>query len=277
MALMNSILRPYLDKFVVVFLDDILIYSSTVEEHQQHLRLVLQALRDNRLYAKRSKCQLGLEAVEFLGHVVTAAGLQMVDAKLQAVKEWPQPTCVRDVRSFLGLACYYRRFIKNFATIALPLTELQKDNVAWTWGESQAAAFNALKDALTTAPVLAIANPALPFTVTTDASQFAIGAMLQQDQGRGLQPIAYLSRKLNPAERNYTTGEQELLTLVHALEQWRAMPSGGHRFHSHHGPPQSALPDESADIIQAPSTISGVSSTISRHGHPLSAWKGQQS
>jgi hypothetical protein len=133
---------------------------------------------------------------------------------------------VRDVRGFLGLAGYYRRFIADFAALALPLTDLLRADNAWTWSAPQAAAFAALKTAITTAPVLATANPALPFTVSTDASAFAIGSVLLQDQGNGLQPIAFGSRKLTPAERNYTVGEQELLAAVHALQQWRCYLEG---------------------------------------------------
>ena len=142
MAFMNDVLRPFLDKFVVVFLDDILIYSKTPEDHAKHLRLVLQKLREHRLFAKQSKCEFFLPEVEFLGHVVGADGVKMDERKVAAVRDWPTPTCVRDVRSFLGLIGCYRPFIQDFSRIAAPLTELIKADVAFSWSTAQQAAFD---------------------------------------------------------------------------------------------------------------------------------------
>ena len=227
MAFMNNILGHFLDKFVVVFLDDILIYSRNADEHMVHLRSVLQKLREHRLFAKRSKCDFFLSEVEFLGHMVTADGIKMDGHKIAAVREWPTPTCPRDVRSFLGLIGYYRRFIKDFSRLAAPLTELTRSDVPFRWSAEQRAAFDALKTAIQTAPVLATPNLDKPFIVYTDASTLATGAVLLQsgDDDR-LRPLAFLSKKLQPAERNYTVGELELLAIVHALRAWRCFLEG---------------------------------------------------
>lgn len=221
MALMNDIFRPYLDKFVLAFLDDILIYSRTREEHLQHLTLVLQELRRHKLCAKASKCEFLRDRVEFLGHIVGSDGLHMMQDKLDAVAKWPALTCVDDLRSFLGTVGYYRRFIEGFSRLAAPLTDLLAKGTPFTWGATQQASFDTLKARMLSKPVLILPDPALPFTVTTDASGYAVGATLSQDQGAGLQPIAFLSKKMLPAERNYPVHEQELLAIVCALREWR--------------------------------------------------------
>ena len=228
MRLMNSILHPYLDKFVVVFLDDILIYSRNLKEHEEHLRLVLQQLRKHQLYAKVSKCDFFRKQLEYLGHDVSAQGIKVSPSKIEAVREWPTPTSVRQVRSFVGLANFYRKFIKGFSAIAKPLTELTKKDIPFQWGAEQTKAMNELKKALCTAPVLLLPDLAKPFVVHTDASSFALGGVLQQDKGHGLQPIAYESRKLNNAERRYSAYERELLAVLHACTTWRHYLFGRH-------------------------------------------------
>lgn len=226
-ALMNNILRPYLDRFVVVYLDDILIYSKTAEEHLEHMDKVLSILEQHQLYAGLDKCVFGLNEVDFLGHVVGDEGIKPDPKKVEAVKSWPTPKNVHDVRSFLGLTGYYRRFVKHYAHKALPLTELTKGNVSWRWRDTvEEVAFQQLKEALISAPVMISPDPKLPYEVYTDASQFALGAVLMQDQGKGLQPIAYLSRKLSQTECNYDTGERELLGIVYALTTWRCYLEG---------------------------------------------------
>jgi len=225
-ALMNKVLQPYLDRFVVVYLDDILIFSRSAEEHARHLQLVLEALEKNELYVGLSKCAFGLNEVNFLGHVVGADGVKPDPAKVVAVREWPTPKSVREVRSFLGLTGYYRRFIRHYASKAVPLTELTKADTPWCWGPQQHSAFNALKAALSQAPVLVMPNPELPYEVYTDASNFALGAVLLQDQGKGKQPVAFLSRKLSPTERRYPTGDREMLGIFYALQQWRCYLEG---------------------------------------------------
>ena len=221
MHLMHQSFRPFLDKFALVFLDDILIYSKTLAEHQQHVRQVLQVLRKEKLFAKESKCDFVKSEVEFLGHHVGRDGVRMMEDKVKAVQEWPTPTKVAHVRSFLGTAGYYRKFIRDFSKLAAPLSELTHDHTPFVWGDAQATAFQALKDAMQRHPVLILPDPKLPFVVHTDASGFAVGAVLMQDQGKGLQPIAYLSKKMQPAETRYPTHEQELLAIIVALKSWR--------------------------------------------------------
>jgi len=221
MHLMHQALRPLLDECALVFLDDILIYSKTLEEHKQHVRRVLDALREQKLYAKESKCEFFKHEVEFLGHRVGQDGVRMMEDKVEAIREWPKPRSVRDVRAFLGTAGYYRKFIRDFSAIAAPLSDLTKDGVSFEWSTSHEAAFVKLKAAIAQGPVLILPDPSLPFVVHTDASGFAVGAVLQQDQGKGLQPIAFLSKKMLDAETRYPVHEQELLAIIQALTAWR--------------------------------------------------------
>ena len=226
MHLMHSIFQPFLDKFVLVFLDDILIYSRDVNEHKEHVRQVLTLLRDNKLYAKESKCELFKDRVEFLGHLVDAMGIHMMTDKVDAVTAWPVLTSVADVRSFLGTVGYYRKFVRMFSEVASPLTELLQKDKPFVWGERQQKSFDELKKAVSQQPVLILPDPSKPYVVTTDASGFAVGAWLGQDQGQGLQPIAYLSKKMSSAERNYPVHEQELFAIILALKEWRHHLSG---------------------------------------------------
>jgi RNase H-like domain found in reverse transcriptase/Reverse transcriptase (RNA-dependent DNA polymerase)/Integrase zinc binding domain/Retroviral aspartyl protease/Chromo (CHRromatin Organisation MOdifier) domain len=221
MHLMHQALRPLLDECALVFLDDILIYSKTLEEHEQHVRRVLDALREQKLYAKESKCEFFKHEVEFLGHRVGQDGVRMMEDKVEAIREWPKPRSVRDVRAFLGTAGYYRKFIRDFSAIAAPLSDLTKDGVSFEWLAQHETAFAKLKAAIAQGPVLILPNPSLPFVVHTDASGFAVGAVLQQDQGKGLQPIAFLSKKMLDAETRYPVHEQELLAIIQALTAWR--------------------------------------------------------
>jgi hypothetical protein len=226
MSLMHQVLRPYLDVFVIVFLDDILIYSKSPEEHVKHLTLVLQALAQHKLRAKLSKCQFGASSIDFLGHTISGEGISTDQKKVEAVKQWPVPRDVHDVRSFLGLVGYYRRFISKFSFIAAPLTNLTKAATTWHWSPQCQEAFETLQNSLISAPVLLVPDPAKPFHVFADASQFAVGAVLMQDQGNGLQPVAFESRKLTSAEQNYPIHEIELLAVVHALKVWRCYLEG---------------------------------------------------
>ena len=221
MNLMNDVLRDYLDKFVIVFLDDILIYSKTINDHLEHLRLVLDKLRKYKLFAKASKCLIAQDKIEFLGQMITEKGMCPVDEKLRAVKEWDEPQHVKGVRSFLGFANYYRRYVRNFAEIANPLTELTKKDQKWHWGSDEQEAFQKLKIALCQAPFLVYPDPALPYTVVTDASGIAVGGVLMQDHGSGLQPLAFLSRKLKPSEQKYSAYERELAAVTYCLINWR--------------------------------------------------------
>ena len=221
MQLMNETFRDMLDKSVLAFLDDILVFSRTKQEHIQHLREVLMRLRAQKLYAKLSKCEFARDEVQFLGYRIGAKGLAVSPDKVDAVRAWPTPKNVHDVRAFLGLAGFYRRFVKNFSGIALPITELTKSDRAWAWGTAQQQAFEALKTALCSAPVLLIPDPSLPYTLNCDACDYAVGATLQQDHGAGLQPVAYRSRKLSPAETRYDVREKEFMALVDACSTWR--------------------------------------------------------
>ena len=229
MTLMNDIFREYLDEFVIVYLDDILIYSKTKEEHLKHLRLVLKTLKEHKLYAKLKKCELVRQKVEYTGHYISAEGITVDPRKISTIKDWPAPTNVSEVRSFLGLASYYRKFVPGFSAVATPLTSLLHKDKHFQWTSSEQEAFNTLKKKLTTTPVLLLPDPNKPFTITTDTSDFAIGAVLTQDQGKGEQPVTYESRKLSPAEQNYPIHEKELLAIVHAIRLWR-MYLEGRRF-----------------------------------------------
>jgi len=217
MNMMNKVFMDELDKFVVVFIDDILIYSSTAGEHEQHLRVVLEKLRQNQLYAKFSKCDFWLEKVAFLGHVLTAEGVAVDPAKIEAVKEWEQPRNVTDIRSFLGLAGYYRRFIENFSKIAKPMTNLLKKTNEFEWTPECEHSFQTLKQKLTTTPILALPDIQKDFVVYCDASRQGLGCVLMQD-GR---VIAYASRQLKDHEQRYPTHDLELAAVVHALKIWR--------------------------------------------------------
>ena len=234
MAFMNDVLRPFLDKFVVVYLDDILIFSKTESEHLEHLRIVLTALQQHLLHVKLKKCVFARCSIPFLGFLVTSGGVLPDPAKIQAVKDWPLPRNTTEVRSFLGFANYCRRFIRNFATIAAPLTELTRTSSPFPdqLTPDAIASFEALKLALTTAPLLILPSlgPDADFVLYTDASTLAIGAVLMQDQGAGLQPVAYESRKLNSHERNYPVCDLELLAVVHALRVFRCYLEGCRRF-----------------------------------------------
>ncbi|KAK9098545.1 hypothetical protein Syun_025590 [Stephania yunnanensis] len=217
MDLMHRVLREYLDRFVIVFIDDILIYSTTREDHGEHLRIILQTLRDHRLYAKFSKCEFWLTEVGFLGHIVGACGVSVDPAKVRVVIDWPTPQTVTEIRSFLGLAGYYRRFVQDFSKIAAPMTQLTKKDIKFQWNDSCEQAFRLLKERLTTAPVLVLPESGKSFEVNIDASKVGLGCVLMQD-GR---VIAYASRQLKIHEKNYPTHDLELAAVVFALKIWR--------------------------------------------------------
>lgn len=221
MDLMHQVLRDLLDKGVVIFLDDILIYADSAEEHERLLREVFTRLRQHNLYAKESKCELWRTEVTFLGHVINAQGISMESCKVDAVNAWPQPQDASDIRSFLGLAGFYRRFIRRFSHIAAPVTDLLVKAVKFEWTDRHNHAFHSLKFALTHAPILRPFDPSLPCTLDLDASDFAVGGVLLQDTGTELLPVAFESKRLNRAERNYSARDREQLALVHATHKWR--------------------------------------------------------
>jgi hypothetical protein len=217
MHLMNKVFMDYLDTFVVIFIDNILIYSKLEAEHEKHLRLVLQRLREHKLYAKLSKCEFWIDEVPFLGHVISKGGIAVDPGKVKDVLNWVVPQTVKEVRSFLGLAGYYRRFIENFSKIAKPLTSLLEKGVDFSWTDERQMAFDELKKRLTTAPVLTLPDQSKKFTVYCDASRDGLGCVLMQD-GR---VIAYASRQLRRHKLNYPTHDLELAAVVHALKIWR--------------------------------------------------------
>ncbi|WVZ63913.1 hypothetical protein U9M48_013506 [Paspalum notatum var. saurae] len=217
MQLMNSVFMDYLDKFVVVFIDDILIYSKTDAEHEEHLRLVLQRLREHKLYAKFSKCEFWIDEVRFFGHVVSKGGIAVDPSKVSTVTNWKVPEIPKEVRGFLGLAGYYRRFIENFSRIAKPMTSLLEKDAEFRWTNAQQAAFDELKKRLTTAPVLTLPDQQKKFIVYCDASRDGLGCVLMQEG----KVIDYASRQLRKHEVNYPTHDLELAAVVHALKIWR--------------------------------------------------------
>ena len=219
--IMNTILRNGLDKFVLVFLDDILIFSKTLEEHLEHIKTVLGRLRSEKLFGRLQKCDFFRTEVEYLGFDVGAEGIKPSLSKIKAILEWPVPETVTDVRSFLGLCNFYRKFVRYFSEIAAPMTELTKKDRTFIWTDEADEAFNRLKSAMVTAPVLQLPDFDREFTVTTDASEVSVGAILQQNFGNGLQPLCYESRKLIPAETRYSAYERELLGITWAVGKWR--------------------------------------------------------
>ncbi|KAJ9558118.1 hypothetical protein OSB04_012733 [Centaurea solstitialis] len=213
MDLMNRVCRPYLEKFVIVFIDDILIYSRSKEDHEHHLRLILELLKAGQLYARFSKCEFWIREVHFLGHVVNKGGIHVDPAKVEA----EAPKTPAEIRQFLGLAGYYRRFIANFSKIAQPLTTLTQKDKKFVWGEKQEEAFQTLKQKLCNAPILALPEGTDNFVVYCDASHQGLGCVLMQDE----KVIAYASRQLKVHEKNYTTHDLELGAVVFALKIWR--------------------------------------------------------
>lgn len=221
-SLINNTLCPFLDRFVVAYLDDILIYSETLEEHQDHVRQVLAKMREAKLYAKAEKCSFHSDQVEYLGFITGSHGVSMDASKVKAIREWPQPTTVKEVQSFLGFANFYRRFIKNYSSIASPLTRLTRKDTPFEMDDKAIAAFQSLKDAFEGEQILRHFDPSLPLELETDASDFALGAVLSQRQDGQLHPIAFLSRKFSPPELNYEVHDKELLAIVEACKAWRA-------------------------------------------------------
>ena len=217
MCLMNHVFRSFIGKFVVVYFDDILVYSKNLDDHILHLRSIFNTLREHKLYGNIQKCSFCMDSVVFLGFVVGAKGISVDEEKVKAIRDWPVPTNASEVRSFHGLASFYRRFVKGFSSIAAPLNELVKKNTTFKWGEAQDMAFNTLKDKLTNAPLLCLPDFAKVFEIECDASGIGIGAVLMQES----KPIAYFSEKLNGAALNYSTYDKELFALKRALETWQ--------------------------------------------------------
>jgi hypothetical protein len=213
---MNEVLRVFTGRFVVVYYDDILIYSKSLDEHMDHLHAVFNALRDARLFANLEKCIFSTDQVSFLGYVVTPQGIEVDETKIEAIKSWPTPQSITQVRSFLGLAGFYRRYVKDFSTITAPLHELTKKGVVFHWGQTQEESFATLKDKFTHAPLLQLPNFGKTFELECDASGIGIGDVLMQDG----KPVAYFSEKLLGPVLNYYTYDKEFYALVCSLETW---------------------------------------------------------
>ncbi|KAL5574714.1 hypothetical protein UlMin_016413 [Ulmus minor] len=211
-AIMNSIFHSHLRKFILVFFDDILVYSPTWETHIEHVRTILDILRQHQFFIKESKCDFGKQELEYLGHIVTHQGVKVDNKKIEAMVSWPQPANVTDLRGFLGLTSYYRKFVRSYGLLARPLTNLlKKGNFRWT--DEAAGAFELLKQAMTTTPTLAMPNFNDSFIVETDASGDGIGAVLNQ-QG---QPIAFMSRALGLSKQAWSIYAKEMLAIVEAI------------------------------------------------------------
>jgi transposase InsO family protein len=227
-AEMNRILAPFLRKFVVVYLDDILIFSKSKEEHYSHLAQVLEVLRREKFFAKLSKCEFLVTELKFLGHLVGKDGIRPDPSKLAAVKDWPVPTTVKKLQSFLGLANYFRKFLLGYSSLVAPLVKLcckstpSKPN-PWVWTEDHQQRFEKVKEMLISAPLLALPDPDKPFEIISDASLYGTGAILLQEN----KPISYTSAQFIPAEKNYFTTEQECLGVIKAFEEWRCYIEGG--------------------------------------------------
>uniref|UniRef100_A0A8C2C1P2 ribonuclease H n=1 Tax=Cyprinus carpio TaxID=7962 RepID=A0A8C2C1P2_CYPCA len=223
-SFMNDVFRDMLNKWVMVYIDDILIYSNTMEEHVRHVRSVLNRLIQHQLYAKAEKCEFHQTSISFLGYVISQQGVAMEDKKVSAVLEWPLPQTVKELQRFLGFANFYRRFIRNFSTIASPLTTMTKRHTTrLSWSTESRQAFEELKIRFTSAPILRHPDPERQFIVEVDASSTGVGAVLSQRHGQPakMYPCAFFSHKLSDAERNYDVGNRELLAMKLALEEWR--------------------------------------------------------
>ncbi|GJW28750.1 reverse transcriptase domain-containing protein [Tanacetum coccineum] len=217
MDLMNRVCKPYLDKFVIVFIDDILIYLKNKQEHEELLKLILKLLKKEELYAKLSKCEFWIPKVQFLGYVIDRQGIHVDPAKIKSIKHWASPMSPTEIRQFLGLAGYYRRFIEGFSKIAKPMTKLTQKKVKFKWGDKQETAFQLLKQKLCSAPILALPEGIEDFIVYCDASIKGLGVVLMQRE----KVIAYASRQLKIHEKNYTTHDLELGAVVFSLKLWR--------------------------------------------------------
>jgi hypothetical protein len=215
--LMNKVFMEYLDKFVVVFIDDILIFSKNEEGHDEHLRLVLYRLRENQLYAKLSKCEFWLKDVSFLGHIISEGGISVDSCKVKDVLSWKTPQNVSNIRSFLDLAGYYRRFIEGFSKISKAMMELLAKGNTFEWTPRHETSFQDLKKRLTTTLVLTMSDMEKPFSIYCDASGQDLGCVLMQDG----HVVAYASRQLRKHEEKYPTHDLELVAIVHALKIWR--------------------------------------------------------
>ncbi len=224
---MNDVFREYLDRFMIVYLDDILIYSSNISEHVGHVKLVLDRLKQNNLFAKLEKCVFHAPSLEFLGYVISNKGISMDKNKVEVIVNWPVPSSIKALQSFLGFGNFYRRFIASYSSLARPLFDLLKKNAVFEWNNECKQAFAFLKKAFSSAPVLAYYQNGFQCVLETDASDFAIAAVLSQfDKNKQLHPVAFYSRTMLEAERNYEIYDKELLAICAAFKEWRSYLQG---------------------------------------------------
>jgi hypothetical protein len=228
-TMMNEIFSDMAD-VMVIYIDNHMIYTKTddIQEHERLVKKVLKRLEEHDLFAKPEKCTFGVKEIEFLGMIVSREGIEMDDSKVKAIREWPTPKTVRGVRSFLGLANFYRRFIEGYAQVAQSLNDLTKKNTPFTWKEAQQTAFDTLKNCFTTAPILAYPNNDRVFHLETDASNFATGAVLSIEQEGKWHPVAFSSQSMSPEECNCPVADKEMLSVIRSLEQWRHYLEGAH-------------------------------------------------
>src|SRR5690606_4762784 len=218
----NDILRPFLDDFCTAYLDDVLIYSNSLAEHKKHVFAVLEALKKAGIHLELDKCEFHVQETKFLGLILTPNGVKMDPAKISTILEWETPRNVKDVQSFLGFANFYRRFILAYSRLVSPLTELTRKNVPFVWTPACQEAFDKLKTAFTSAPILRHFDIDKEIVVETDASDYVSGGILSQPDENGiLHPVAFFSKKHSPAECNYEIYDKELLAIVRAFEEWR--------------------------------------------------------
>uniref|UniRef100_A0A8C5QSG8 Gypsy retrotransposon integrase-like protein 1 n=1 Tax=Leptobrachium leishanense TaxID=445787 RepID=A0A8C5QSG8_9ANUR len=225
---LNDVFRDILDSYIIIYLDDILIYSEDLKAHREHVKTVLRRLQEQRLYAKAEKCIFDTDTVEFLGFIISPGNIRMDPTKTEAVATWPVPANKKGVQSFIGFCNFYRKFIRGFSTIIRPLTRLTRQDIKFIWTEDAQKAFHKLKNMFTQAPILTLPDPTYPYVLEVDASEFAVGAVLSQrlvKTGR-IHPVYFFSKGLSPAERNYDVGERELLAIKMALEEWRHLLEG---------------------------------------------------
>jgi hypothetical protein len=221
--MMNELFMELIDEgVVIVYIDDILIYTETLEEHRKVVRRVLQILEKNHLYLKAEKCEFEKEKVEYLGLIISHGRIEMDPVKVEGVSKWPEPTIVKEVQSYIGFVNFYRRFIQDFADIARPLHDLTRKDTPWTWKQEHRTAFEALKQKVTSSPILIFPDDHKPYKVEADSSNYASGAVLsQQGEDGKWHPVAFLSKSLSPVERNYEIHDKEMLAIIRALEEWR--------------------------------------------------------
>jgi hypothetical protein len=219
MRLMDDVLRPFTNSFVVVYLDDILIFSRTWEEHMQHIQQFFSTLRQHKLYANLEKFSFGMNKVQYLGYIVDENGVHVDPTNIQVTRDWPAPTTLTKLWSFLGLANFYRRFVLGFSHIASALSQVIKGSGRenFMWGKEQQLAFDDLNHRMSSSPVLSLPNLQQPFTIETDASDHVVGAVLTQHN----HPVAYHSETLSDIVQKYPTYDKEMYYIVQACRQWK--------------------------------------------------------